>query len=131
MRIGGIAVLVILVSRVALRGGSFPSQEKKDWLNKVEHTANGVQNTWEYSGNHPGSMDRKRTVEKMDERVEELEKYRNHQITTEKMEYALSEIISDWRDCRDLIASAPFTHYYSKRASYVEDKADRLKELLE
>ena len=131
MRIGGIVVLVLLVLRVGVREEWFPSQGKKDWLNKVERTANGVQNAWEYSGNHPDPDDRKRTVEKMDERVEELEKYRNHQNATDEMEDAMSEIISDWRNCRDLIASAPFTHYYSMRSLDIQEKADRLKDLIE
>lgn len=131
MRIGGIVVLVVLVLRGVLRKEWFPSQDKKDWLTKVERTVNGVQNAWEYSGNHPDSDDRKRTVEKMEERVEELEKYRNDPNATEEMKDAMSEIISDWRDCRDLIASTPFTHYYSMRALYIEDEADRLKELVE
>ncbi|WP_148708226.1 hypothetical protein [Haloferax sp. Atlit-12N] len=131
MRIGGVVVLVLLLLRVGVREEWFPSQDKKDWLNRVERTANGVQNAWEYSGNHPDPDDRKRTVEKMNERVEELEKHRNHQKATEEMKDAMGEIISDWRDCRDLIASAPFTHYYSMRALYIEEEADRLKELLE
>ncbi|MFC5365359.1 hypothetical protein [Salinirubrum litoreum] len=131
MRIVGIVVFIFLVSRVALQEELFPSQDKKDWLNKVGWTANGVQNAWEYTGNHPDSDDRKRTVEKMEERVEELERYRNHQYATEEMEDAMSEIISDWRDCQDFIASAPFSNYYTMRALYIEEEADRLKELLE
>lgn len=131
MRIVGIVVLVLLVSRVALQEEWFPSQSEKDWLNKVERTANGVQNAWEYSGNHPDSDDRERTVEKMEKRVKELEEYRNHQNATEEMEDAMNEIISDWRDCRNLIASAPFSNNYSVRSLYIDEEADRLKQLLE
>ncbi|MFC7082448.1 hypothetical protein [Halorussus caseinilyticus] len=105
-------------------------EDTENWYEEVERTANGIQQTWHYSGTRPEDEDRKRTVEEMDKLTDELKEHRRHQNATDEMTEVMNEIIQRWDDCRELILISHGSHYYSMREFYFSENAERLKELL-
>jgi len=105
-------------------------QEKREWFNEVERTANGIEQAWYYSGTRPEEQDRERAVEEMDELTNKLKEYRRHQNTTDGMVAKMTDIINRWDDCRHLILSTHGKHYYEMRDVYFSEAAEGLHEEL-
>lgn len=101
-------------------------QEKKEWFNEVERTANGIEQAWYYSGTRPEEQDRERAVEEMDELTDKLKEYRRHQNTTDGMVEKMTDIINRWDDCRNHIHSSHRKHYYEMRSVYFSEAAEEL-----
>lgn len=130
MRVLGVVVFLALLLRFGFSERWFPTQEQKDWYDEVERTANGIKQAWHYSGSRPESEDRKRTVEEVDELIDELKEYRRHQNATDEMVEKMNKIISRWDEVRENICSTYNAHYYSMRRLYFSDYTDELIDLL-
>lgn len=106
------------------------SREKKNWLNEVERTANGIQRAWHYSGFRPKEEDRERTAEQMDEFIDDLKGYKTHQNVTDEMVEVMNEIIERWEKRRNLILTSNRTREYHRWEQRLSDNSEELKRLL-
>lgn len=96
------------------------------WYDEVERTVNGIEKAWEHYGRRASDEDYRRTTGAMNNLVDDLKEYRNHQNASDEMEDAMENIISTWTKAQDQTSKFNYDHLETR----IEKQNQKLRKAL-